>query len=85
MDPRLNSTPQDLYLEFDGARLRYRDEGHGPALVLVHGWTFDLDMWEFQADALTPDYRVVRLPNTSTLLVQVICATSTIRARITRH
>jgi len=61
MDPRLNSAPQDLYLEFDGARLRYRDEGHGPALVLVHGWTFDLDMWEFQADALTPDYRVVRL------------------------
>ncbi len=61
MDPRLNSTPQDLYVEFDGARLRYRDEGHGPALVLVHGWTFDLDMWEFQADALTSDYRVVRL------------------------
>ena len=61
MDQRLNSSPQDLYLEFDGARLRYRDEGHGPALVLVHGWTLDLDMWEFQADALTPDYRVVRL------------------------
>ena len=61
MDQRLNSSPQDLYLEFDGARLRYRDEGHGPALVLVHGWTLDLDMWEFQADELTPDYRVVRL------------------------
>jgi len=30
MDQRLNS--QDLYLEFEGARLRYRDEGHGPAL-----------------------------------------------------
>ena len=61
MDQRLNSSPQDLYLEFDGARLRYRDEGRGPAVILVHGWTLDLDMWEFQADALTPEYRVVRL------------------------
>lgn len=61
MHQRSNSIPQDLYLEFDGAQLRYRDEGRGPALVLVHGWTFDLDMWEFQADALTPEYRVVRL------------------------
>lgn len=51
----------DQYLEVDGARLRYRDEGHGPALILIHGWMLDLDMWEAQAAALSDAYRVIRL------------------------
>ncbi len=51
----------DLYLEVDGARLRYRDEGQGPALILIHGWMLDLDMWEAQAAALSAAYRVIRL------------------------
>ena len=33
----------DRHLSVPGARLRYRDEGAGPAVVLVHGWTLDLD------------------------------------------
>jgi len=45
----------DLYLDVDGARLRYRDEGHGAVLILVHGWMLDLDMWEAQAAALSAD------------------------------
>ena len=49
----------DHYLSVPGARLRYRDEGAGAALVLVHGWTLDLDMWEPQA-ALAANLRVVR-------------------------
>ncbi len=36
-------------LQLPGARLRYRDEGAGRAVVFVHGWTLDLDMWEPQA------------------------------------
>ena len=51
----------DAYLEVDGARLRYRDEGRGPAVLLAHGWTLDLDMWEAQASALSRDFRVVRV------------------------
>lgn len=35
-------------LEVPGARLRYRDEGSGRAIVFVHGWTLDLDVWEPQ-------------------------------------
>ena len=42
-------------------RLRYRDEGRGPAVVFIHGWSLDLGMWEFQAEELGPSYRVVRL------------------------
>jgi pimeloyl-ACP methyl ester carboxylesterase len=51
----------DRYFTNDGVRLRYRDEGRGPAVVLVHGWTLDLDMWEPQLAALRGTFRVVRL------------------------
>jgi 3-oxoadipate enol-lactonase len=51
----------DSYLETNGARLRYRDDGRGCAVLLVHGWTLDLDLWEPQAEALSARFRVVRL------------------------
>jgi len=49
----------DQYLAVPGARLRYRDEGAGAAVVFVHGWTLDLDIWQPQA-ALAATLRVVR-------------------------
>jgi len=49
----------DRHLTVPGARLRYRDEGAGPAVVLVHGWTLDLDVWQPQA-ALAANQRVLR-------------------------
>jgi len=52
--------PLDSYLETGGVRLRYRDEGRGYAVILVHGWTLDLDQWELQAQALAGEFRVVR-------------------------
>jgi 3-oxoadipate enol-lactonase len=52
--------PTDLYLTVRGARLRYRVTGSGPVLVLVHGWTLDLEMWEPQAAAFGESFRVVR-------------------------
>jgi pimeloyl-ACP methyl ester carboxylesterase len=57
----MQSPASDLYLETNGARLRYRDEGHGCAVLLVHGWTLDLDQWEPQAAALSGRFRVIRL------------------------
>jgi 3-oxoadipate enol-lactonase len=51
----------DRYLEVDGARLRYRDTGGGPAIVLVHGWTLDLEMWNPQVQRLADRFRLVRL------------------------
>jgi pimeloyl-ACP methyl ester carboxylesterase len=60
-DDHARAQPRDSYLEIDGANLRYRDEGTGPALVLIHGWTFDLDMWHPQAAALAAAYRIIRL------------------------
>lgn len=51
----------DRFFETAGAKLRYRDEGHGPAVLLVHGWTLDLNMWDAQAAALSDAFRMVRL------------------------
>jgi 3-oxoadipate enol-lactonase len=50
----------DRFLRLDGARLRYRDEGRGPAVLLVHGWTLDLEMWQPQVAALCRQFRIVR-------------------------
>ncbi|MBS0579433.1 MAG: alpha/beta fold hydrolase [Proteobacteria bacterium] len=54
-------TAEDRYAQLGGVRLRYRDEGAGPALLLVHGWTLDLQMWEPQVAAWRAEFRVVRL------------------------
>ncbi len=51
----------DRFFSAGGARLRYRDEGAGPALVLLHGWTLDLEMWEPQVASLRRALRLVRL------------------------
>ena len=53
--------PAECFLQLDDARLHYRDEGQGPAVLLVHGWTLDLEMWDPQAQALQDAFRVVRV------------------------
>jgi pimeloyl-ACP methyl ester carboxylesterase len=52
---------KDSYLAVPGARLRYRDTGAGPAVLLIHGWTLDLEMWDAQVEALSESFRVIRL------------------------
>ena len=51
----------DDFLSIDGTRLRYRDEGRGPVVLLVHGWTLDLEMWDLQVSALRGSFRLIRL------------------------
>lgn len=50
----------DRYLDVSNAQLRYRDEGRGPAVILLHGWTLDLEMWDPQVAALRNEFRLVR-------------------------
>lgn len=38
--------PADRWLERPGAHLRWRDDGAGPALLLLHGWALDLALFE---------------------------------------
>jgi 3-oxoadipate enol-lactonase len=51
----------DLWFEAPGQPpLRYRDEGRGPAVLLVHGWPLDLTMYDLLAERLAADCRVLR-------------------------
>lgn len=52
---------QDQVFTRDGVRLRYRDQGAGPAVMWLHGWSLDLQMWDRQAQALCDQFRVIRL------------------------
>ena len=48
------------FAEVDGQRIAYDDTGgEGPAVVLAHGFLMDRSMFEHQAAALSPSYRVV--------------------------
>ena len=49
------------FLEIRGARLRVRTAGQGPAVLLVHGWALDLDMWTPQFAALASRYRLLAI------------------------
>ena len=60
-DPVDPSAAEDRYFEVGGVKLRFKESGQGPALVLVHGWTLDLDVWEPQALALSAEFRVIRM------------------------
>ena len=49
----------DEFIEVRGARLRVRTAGKGPAVLLLHGWTLDLDMWTPQFATLASRYRLI--------------------------
>jgi len=57
---QMRASTADGFLEVDGARLRYRDEGDGFPLLLIHGWALDLEMWQPQVDAWRERLRVIR-------------------------
>ena len=45
----------------DGIRVHYKDQGTGPAVLLVHSSFGDLKDWDGWVDVLAKDYRVIRL------------------------
>jgi pimeloyl-ACP methyl ester carboxylesterase len=49
----------DQLIDVGGARLRVRTAGEGPAVLLIHGWALDLDMWTPQFAALASRYRLI--------------------------
>ena len=55
---------QDRFFDSAGARLRYVDQGAGPPVVLLHGFTADIERAWMQTDVmpdLSRDYRVIAL------------------------
>ncbi|KPP99112.1 MAG: putative hydrolases or acyltransferases (alpha/beta hydrolase superfamily) [Bacteroidetes bacterium HLUCCA01] len=49
------------FLEVDGMRVHYRDEGEGPAVLLIHGTFASLHTWDGWTQAMRDSFRVVRL------------------------
>lgn len=58
----IQGEPEDAqWAELGGARIRYRDEGEGPAVVLVHGFASSLEAWATVTPALRERHRVLSL------------------------
>ena len=49
------------YIDIDGVRLRYRDAGSGPAVVLIHGYASSLETWAAVVPKLAASHRVIAL------------------------
>ena len=49
------------FITIDGTRLHYRDEGSGPAIVMLHGSRANLQQWDGWVKELGGRYRTVRL------------------------
>ena len=47
------------FASVDGVRLRYRDEGTGPTVILLHGFASSLETWDAVAPSLKKDHRVI--------------------------
>ena len=58
----LPGEPRDArFAEVRGARVRYVDEGEGPAVVLIHGFASSLDNWRNVRPVLRRNHRVIAL------------------------
>jgi pimeloyl-ACP methyl ester carboxylesterase len=49
------------FIKVRGMNIHYRDQGQGPAIVLLHGMLASLHTWDGWVDKLTKNYRVVRI------------------------
>jgi pimeloyl-ACP methyl ester carboxylesterase len=59
--PRLPQREEEQvpFIDLPDTRLFYTDQGEGPPLVLVHGWTCDSTDWTWALPALLEHFRVI--------------------------
>jgi len=61
-DGALPGEPEDATFESArGVRVRFLDEGEGPAVVLIHGFASSLETWQTVRPALEPGFRTLAL------------------------
>lgn len=56
----LYAAPPSKFIEIDGTRIHYRDEGQGPTIVLLHGVLASLHTWDGWVSDLKSDHRIIR-------------------------
>ena len=49
------------YLDLNGMKVHYRDEGQGEPIVLIHGTAASLHTWDDWTNELKKNYRVIRM------------------------
>ena len=49
------------FLELEGKKIHYRDEGNGPTIVLIHGMGSNLTQWNHYTDYFKASFRVISL------------------------
>ncbi|WP_197472233.1 alpha/beta fold hydrolase, partial [Oleiphilus sp. HI0067] len=49
------------FMELDGNRIHYRDEGEGDVIVLIHGTASSLHTWDAWTESLKQHYRIIRM------------------------
>lgn len=59
------ASAESRFMNVDGARIHYRDEGEGPGMLLLHANFGNLIGWDPWVEALKDSYRVVRMDFTS--------------------
>src|SRR6516164_464946 len=47
------------FLDRNGVKIYYEEHGHGPPILLSHGYSATCRMWDGQVAALTPRHRVI--------------------------
>lgn len=52
--------PVDRFADANGIRVRYRIEGQGPDIVLIHGVGANLESWDGVVAILRPSFRLIR-------------------------
>jgi hypothetical protein len=53
-------TPESKFMDLDGVRFHFYDQGNGPAIVFIHGEMENLHAWDGVAALLVNQFRVVR-------------------------
>lgn len=51
---------ESKFINIEGVDFHYKDEGEGPALLLLHGTLGDLRDWDGWSEELKKDFRVIR-------------------------
>ncbi len=57
--PLPGAPANETFVDVDGVHVHYRDQGQGPAVVLIHGFGGSLEHWAGVAPALTTGHRVI--------------------------
>jgi len=55
------ATGASRFIDIDGLRVHYRDEGRGRPIVMLHGILASLHNWQAWSDLLKSGYRVISL------------------------